>query len=99
MHHPPLCHPEERTRISYIAALPAATCATLRKESRKKSTEATVVDRKSGGAEGPAVRPGSLTKLRFRSFSHRFVILSEAQHGSIGLHSACGAESMDPGGA
>jgi hypothetical protein len=28
-----------------------------------KSTEATVLDRKSGGAEGPAVRPGSRTKF------------------------------------
>ena len=28
-----------------------------------KSTEATVFDGKSGGAEGPAVRPGSLTKV------------------------------------
>jgi hypothetical protein len=63
MHHPPPCHPEERTRISYIAALPAATYAALRKESRKKSTEATVIDRKSGAAEGPAVRPGSRTKV------------------------------------
>jgi hypothetical protein len=33
------------------------------KESRMKSTEATVFDRKSGGAEGPAVRPGSRTKV------------------------------------
>src|SRR3984885_6838238 len=28
-----------------------------------KSTEATVFDRKSGAAEGPAVRPGSRTKI------------------------------------
>jgi hypothetical protein len=28
-----------------------------------KYTEATVFDRKSGGAEGPAVRPGSRTKV------------------------------------
>jgi hypothetical protein len=28
-----------------------------------KSTEATVFDRKSGGGEGPAVRPGSRTKV------------------------------------
>ena len=32
-------------------------------ESRMKSTEDTVLDRKSGGAEGPAVRPGSRTKF------------------------------------
>jgi hypothetical protein len=61
-HHPPLCHPE-RSRISYFTALPAATYAALRKESRMKSTEATVFDRKSGGAEGPAVRPGSRAKV------------------------------------
>jgi hypothetical protein len=60
-HHPPLCHPE-RTRISYFAGLPAATYAALRKESRMKSTEATVFDRKSGAAEGSAVRPDSRTK-------------------------------------
>ena len=55
MRNPPLCH-SERTRISYFTALPAATYAALRKESRMKSTETTVSDRKSGGAEGPAVR-------------------------------------------
>jgi hypothetical protein len=59
---PSTCHPE-RTRISYFTALPAATYAALRKESRTKSTEATVFDRKSGGAEGSAVRPGSRTKV------------------------------------
>src|ERR1700733_7935230 len=59
---PSTCHPE-RTRISYFTALPAATYAALRKESRTQSTEATVLDRKSGAAEGPAVRPGSLTKV------------------------------------
>src|SRR3984885_13470514 len=58
---PSTCHPE-RTRISYFTALPAATYAALRKESRMKSTEATIFDRKSGGAEGPAVRPGSPPK-------------------------------------
>src|ERR1700744_3786584 len=50
-HRPPLCHPE-RTRISYFTALPAATYAALRKESRMKSTEATVLDRKSWGSRG-----------------------------------------------
>src|SRR5580658_10915382 len=59
---PPLCHPE-RTRISYLTALPAATYAALRKESRMTSTEATAFDRKSGGVEGSAVRPGSRTKV------------------------------------
>src|SRR3984893_4612347 len=55
-HHPPLCHPE-RTRISYFAAPPAATYAALRQESRMKSTETTLFDRKSGAAEGPAAAP------------------------------------------
>jgi hypothetical protein len=55
-HDPPLVIPK-RTRISYFAALTAATYATLRKESRMKSTEATVFDRKSGVAEGPAAAP------------------------------------------
>jgi len=61
-HRPPLCHPE-RTRISYFTALPAATYVALRKESRMKSTEDTVFDRKSGAAEGSAVRPGSRSKV------------------------------------
>ena len=56
-------NPGERTRISYFAALPAATYAALRKESRMKSTEATFFDRKSGAGEGPAVRPGSRKKV------------------------------------
>jgi hypothetical protein len=33
------------------------------KESRMKSTEVTVFDRKSGGGEGSAVRPGSRSKV------------------------------------
>jgi hypothetical protein len=61
-HYSPLCHPE-RTRISYFTALPAARYADLRKESRMTSTEATVFDRKPGGGEGSAVRPGSRTKV------------------------------------
>jgi hypothetical protein len=60
--HPPLCHPE-RTRIFYFAALPAATYAALRKESRMKSTEVTVLTGNLGAAEGSAVRPGSRTKI------------------------------------
>src|ERR1700743_13741 len=56
-------NPGDRTRISYLTDLPAATRAALRKESRMKSTEATAFDRKSGGGEGSAVRPGSRTKV------------------------------------
>ena len=61
-HYPQLCHPE-RTQISYFTALQAEAYAALRKESRMESTEATVFNRKSGAAEGPAVRPGSPTKV------------------------------------
>ena len=59
---PSLCHPE-RTQISYFTALPAATYAALLKEGRMKFTEARDFDRKSGGGEGSAVRPGSRTKV------------------------------------
>ena len=68
-HHPSTCHPAcpgvpwERSRISYFTALPAATYAALRKESRTESTEAKVLDRKFGEGEGSAVRPGSHTKV------------------------------------
>ena len=81
MHHPSTCHPAvpgvpwERTRISYFMALPAATYVALRKESRKKSTEATVFDRKSGEGEGPAVRPCSHTNVSFRPSPNRIAIL------------------------
>ena len=42
----------ERTRISYFTAPSAATYTALSKESRMKSTEATVLDRKSRGSRG-----------------------------------------------
>jgi hypothetical protein len=48
------CHPE-RTRISYSTALTAATYVVLLKENHMHLTEAATLDRKSGGAEGPAV--------------------------------------------
>ena len=41
--------PELRTRISYFALLATSTCAALLKESRMRSINATVLDRKSGG--------------------------------------------------
>jgi hypothetical protein len=40
-----------------------------------KSTEGTVFDRKSGGGEGPAVRPGSRTKVSVPLVLYRIVIL------------------------
>ena len=50
-----LCHPE-RTRISYLTALTGATFVVLPKENHMQLTEATTLDRKSGEAEGSAVR-------------------------------------------
>ena len=52
----PCCHPE-RTRISYSTALTTTTYVVLLKENHMQLTEAATLDRKSGGAEGPAVRP------------------------------------------
>jgi hypothetical protein len=45
----------ERSRISYLAALTGATYVVLPKENHMQLAEATTLDRKSGGAEGPAV--------------------------------------------
>jgi hypothetical protein len=52
---PFLCHPE-RTRISYLTALTAATCVVLSKKNHMQSIEAATIDRKSGEAEGFAVQ-------------------------------------------
>jgi hypothetical protein len=49
-----LCHPE-RTRISYFTALTSATYVVLPKENHMQLTEAAILDRKSGVAEGSAV--------------------------------------------
>ena len=93
---PSPCHPE-RTRISCLTALPAATYAALRKESRMESTEATVLDRKSGGAEGPVVRPGFLTKVwvslvltQTLQAVHNYFAMNPALDGMIRLVSAIG---------
>jgi len=59
----PLCHPE-RTRISYFTALTGATDVVLLKENHMRLIEAAILDRKSGGAEGPAVRLSSKQTLR-----------------------------------
>jgi hypothetical protein len=53
-------------------------------ESRMKSTQATVFDRKSGVAEGPAVRPGSRTKVYFK-FPHRLFRVGLKFSGRPGL--------------
>jgi hypothetical protein len=52
----PFCHPE-RTRISCFTALTGATYVVLPEENHMQLTEAATLDRKFGGAEGPAVRP------------------------------------------
>src|SRR5882757_10658046 len=54
----PFCHPE-RTRVSYLTDLTRAACVVLSKENHMRLTEAATCDRKSGEAEGSAVRPGS----------------------------------------
>jgi hypothetical protein len=52
---PPFCHPE-RTRISCCTALIGDPDVVLFKENHTQLTEAATLDRKSGEAEGPAVR-------------------------------------------
>src|ERR1700722_19384742 len=90
-----LCHPE-RTRISYFAALPAATYAALRKESRMISAEATAFDRKSGGGEGPAVRPGFRTKVSVPLVlpQNRHPCSSASQMDRVTQHSWRGVEEL-----
>src|SRR5580693_4319071 len=67
-HHPPLCHPE-RNRISYVTALPAATYAALRKESRMRSTEATVLTGNLGQPSDLLCAPAPAQRSPFRSVS------------------------------
>jgi hypothetical protein len=64
--HPTLCHPE-RTRISYFTALPAATYAALRKESRMKPTEATFLTGNLGEPRDLRCAPAPPQKLGFAS--------------------------------
>jgi hypothetical protein len=90
----------KRTQISYFTALPAATYAAFRIESRMKSTEVTVFDRKSVGAEGSAVRPGSHTKVSVPLVlpQNRHPERSASQIYRV-IQRLCGAESKDLGGA
>jgi hypothetical protein len=60
----PFCHPE-RTRISYFAALTGATYVVLLKENHMQLFEAATLDRKSGEAEGSAVRHSGAPNLPF----------------------------------
>ena len=70
----PCCHPE-RSRISYFAALIGATYVVLLKENHMQLFEAATLDRKSGEAEGSAVRHSGAPNLPF--YNHfPFVILS-----------------------
>jgi hypothetical protein len=74
----PFCHPE-RTRISYFAARTGATYVVLLKENHMQLFEAATLDRKSGEAEGSAVRHSGAPNLPF--YNHfPFVILSGARH-------------------
>jgi hypothetical protein len=47
----PLSSRAKRTRISYFALLATTTCAVFLKENRMMVINATVLDRKSGGAQ------------------------------------------------
>ena len=60
----PVCHPE-RTRISYFTALTGATYVVLLKENHMQLFEAATLDRKSGEAEGSAVRHSGAPNLPF----------------------------------
>jgi hypothetical protein len=60
----PFCHPE-RTRVSYITALNSATYVVLPKENHMQLTEVATLDRKSGEAEGSAVRHSGAPYLQF----------------------------------
>src|SRR5580658_291919 len=55
---PPLSSRPERTRISYFALLATTTCAVFLKENRMMVINATVLDRKSGGAQWRDLRFG-----------------------------------------
>ena len=60
----PFCHPE-RTRISYFTTLTGATYVGLLKENHMELFEAATLDRKSGEAEGSAVRHSGAPHLPF----------------------------------
>ena len=67
----PICHPE-RTRISYSPISPATANVVLLKENHMQLIEAATLDRKSGEAEGPAVRPSGASHV---PGSHKLVLL------------------------
>jgi hypothetical protein len=83
----PFCHPE-RTRISYFAALTGATYVVLLKENHMQLFEAATLDRKSGEAEGSAVRHSGALNLPFHNH-FPFVVLRRTLHPSSSL-SSCG---------
>jgi hypothetical protein len=70
----PFCHPE-RTRISYVAALTGATYVVLLKENHMQLFEAATLDRKSGEAEGSAVRRSGAPNLPF--YNHFPLVILE----------------------
>jgi hypothetical protein len=71
----PFCHPE-RTRISYFTALTSAAYVVLLKENHMRLFEAAILDRKSGEAEGSAVRHSGTPNLPFHNH-FPFVILKD----------------------
>jgi hypothetical protein len=96
----PFCHPE-RTWVSYITALNSATYVVLPKENHMQLTEAATLDRKSGEAEGSAVRHSGAPNLPFYNskLPPQSPSSSEALRGSIEIRWLYGAESKDPGDA
>jgi hypothetical protein len=67
------CFSTERTRISYLTALPGDHAVVLRKENHTQLTEAATLDRKSGDVEGSAV-PRTFRGNVFRQSVARFSV-------------------------
>jgi hypothetical protein len=62
--------------ISYFTALTSDTCVVLLKENHMRFVEDPILDRKSGGAEGSAVRHSGAPNLPFHNY-FPFVILED----------------------
>jgi hypothetical protein len=66
-HSPLLFVIPKRTRISYLTALTGAAYVVLTKENHMRLFEAAIIDRKSGEAEGSAVRHSGAPDLPFHN--------------------------------
>jgi hypothetical protein len=77
----PLSSQPKRTRISYFALLPTATCAALRKESRMQIIKATGLHRKSGGAKWRDLCVDALSWKCFRALQAAAKTLSGCSPG------------------